>query len=1111
MNIHTINVIARYEVKLLKRSWLFRIFAILVLLILTLTQLSNLSPVFWKYSETWNYVGVTSLIPFFTTYLYNIAQSVIVVFLAGSFLKRDKKLDTAEVIYVRPMSNADYIVGKVWGITRVFLGLNIITLLVGMFVNLVVGGSPFSIFPYLFYLFTISLPSLWFVLGLSFTLMCILKNQAVTFIVMLGIIGTLFFYVGDNLYGVFDFFGVNIPAIFSDVTGHPDLALFLLQRTVYFLGGIALLCFTITLVKRLPHRPWKTVIINICAFVLLLVSVGTGFLYVRHFRHIAEVRKEYIALFDKYAVLPKADISSNDITIKQSGNSLEAECRMLVKNSRGEMIPQVILYLNPGVEILGLEVAGQAVTYKREKQVLLIDQALQPGEEKQITIRYAGPLDENVCYTDIDEKDFLANPTGNTFSFRYGKRYVYLEDRYTILTPECLWYPVAESPAYPAMPYNIKKEFTRYTLTVEHPENRTAISQGDAVREEGKTVFSNATPLPCISVAIGDYEKKAISVDSTDYELYYFKGHDFFSKYFEEIQDTLPAIIREIRADLEVGKNRSYPFSKFVMAETPLPFTGYIRNWKGYTEQVMPEIVFLPERGLRTQVDFRAEQHRIRDWRNQNDIPEDKEIQVQMLKNYINNTFVAETSSDGSMRWSSSPEVNKLNIGAMFFGFTGFMYSADYPIIDVALNTMQNTSESNQRRWFFSTELSDNQRANVYLQDHSFEAAMKDKNIKPQVFYEVLKLKSNFLKSFVVSQIPMKTFHSFLRNFNESHLFKETDLEEFSEKFKEEFHIDLADFIHQWYTTDHAPEIKLKDVDVNQVILDDFTKYRISLKAYNPSDVDGMINVNVESGGGGMRGRGPRRPGSGEDEDNIHHYYIPAGSAREIKIINDDRPGRITVNTMVSRNLPNEFDFNFSKVDTEVSDTLTGAFPIDTAVFAAVPGEIIIDNEDPGFRTIEGNTRHKLKDLFRKEEEDKYQNFMPWRYPSKWTAVVKSSCFGESVHSAVYKSKGTGANKVEWTAEIPKDNYYEIFVWNPKFEIWFWGRHNRTRNDQTQTYTIAYDEEKETASVDFAQEENGWVSLGSYYLPAGRVTVTLTDKVSSVFVSADAVKFTLIK
>ena len=39
---------------------------------------------------------------------------------------------------------------------------------------------------------------------------------------MLGIIGTVFFYLTDTLYGVFDFFGVNIPAIFSDVTGHAD-------------------------------------------------------------------------------------------------------------------------------------------------------------------------------------------------------------------------------------------------------------------------------------------------------------------------------------------------------------------------------------------------------------------------------------------------------------------------------------------------------------------------------------------------------------------------------------------------------------------------------------------------------------------------------------------------------------------------------------------------------------------------------------------------------------------------------------------------------------------------------------------------------------------------
>ena len=31
------------------------------------------------------------------------------------FLKRDKKRDTSEVFYVRPLSNAEYVIGKIWG------------------------------------------------------------------------------------------------------------------------------------------------------------------------------------------------------------------------------------------------------------------------------------------------------------------------------------------------------------------------------------------------------------------------------------------------------------------------------------------------------------------------------------------------------------------------------------------------------------------------------------------------------------------------------------------------------------------------------------------------------------------------------------------------------------------------------------------------------------------------------------------------------------------------------------------------------------------------------------------------------------------------------------
>lgn len=139
MNLNHINVIARYEVKLVKRSWLFRIFAILALLFISAIMLGYQTGIVNRMDNLWPRIAVSSLMPFCNTYFYNIAQSVIVVFLAGSFLKRDKKLDTAEVIYVRPMSNADYIVGKTWGIVKVFITLNIITLLFTAFLNILIN------------------------------------------------------------------------------------------------------------------------------------------------------------------------------------------------------------------------------------------------------------------------------------------------------------------------------------------------------------------------------------------------------------------------------------------------------------------------------------------------------------------------------------------------------------------------------------------------------------------------------------------------------------------------------------------------------------------------------------------------------------------------------------------------------------------------------------------------------------------------------------------------------------------------------------------------------------------------------------------------------------
>ncbi len=123
----------------------------------------------------------------------------------------------------------------------------------------------------------------------------------------------------------------------------------------------------------------------------------------------------------------------------------------------------------------------------------------------------------------------------------------------------------------------------------------------------------------------------------------------------------------------------------------------------------------------------------------------------------------------------------------------------------------------------------------------------------------------------------------------------------------------------------------------------------------------------MQGGGGGMR-----RGGGMSFETEKKNYIIPAGEAREIKIISDERPANISINTNISHNLPTSHNFNFSKIDNTISDTTSGIYPINPDVFKPNPNEIIIDNEDPGFRTIASNNRHKLKDLFKKKDDGKF-------------------------------------------------------------------------------------------------------------------------------------------
>ena len=161
LSFNNIWTIAKYETKTLLRSWFFRIFAGLSLIVLTFMNVVFFAEAFD--TMPWQFRGIPASIPYFNMTLLNLAQAIIAIFLASDFIKRDRKSNTTEVIYMRSMSNADYIFGKSLGLFYVFLGLNIFMLLIAGIMNVIFTDVPFQIMPYLYYLLLISVPTLIFI------------------------------------------------------------------------------------------------------------------------------------------------------------------------------------------------------------------------------------------------------------------------------------------------------------------------------------------------------------------------------------------------------------------------------------------------------------------------------------------------------------------------------------------------------------------------------------------------------------------------------------------------------------------------------------------------------------------------------------------------------------------------------------------------------------------------------------------------------------------------------------------------------------------------------------------------------------------------------------
>ncbi len=1121
INLYAVWTIARYEAKLLFRSWSFRIFSLLGLVILAFMDIGlgttlGRSP-YYMYA-------LSSSLPLMNLKLLNVYQGIIAAFLATEFIKRDRRHDTTQVVFARSFSNAEYLLGKVAGILVVFAGLNLAALSIAFIIHVFFSPTAFAWQPYILYPLFISVPTLVFITGVSFLLVTVLRSQAVVFVIMLGYSLLVLILLGPHLFYIFDFYAFFQPLIYSDIIGLGNRAELLLVRGAYLFCGFGFMALTVLFSRRLRQSPITTATVAVTAVVFLFAATAMGFNYLQGKFADRDYRRLLQEASAAVHTIPTITVDKYNIHLRHAGEKLAATAKIAAVNQSTTSFDSLLFTLNPGLTVSEVSGTEGQLPFRREGQLLWIkpEAAIAPGDSIRLTIMYSGAIDERFCYLDVENDRHEARYRMWVFSI--PKHYAFVQPGFLHLTPEVCWYPIPGLSPGAAFPAATGHSFAKYTLAVDVPDGLIAVSQGkpDSTIDSGRLrcTFQPETRLPGISLTLGNYQTRRITVDTVTYSLYTFPGHDYFMPFFDEVTDTLPHIIRELKNEYEIALGLEYPYRFFSLVEVPIQFYSDRRLWTVAQEMGQPQMVFLPELGtICAGTNFQRMKRRgtrRQERANQADSP--AEIQSGYFTTFVKTDLLGMQAD----RWSIRQEANiepRYEILPNYLSYTTRLSSERWPVLNYALESyfqMRVIPPPEESRWFRWRGLNDREKANLALKQYSLADLLGKSPVKTNIRSAALATKGQYLLSYLEANVGAEHFGDQLADFLNDRRFRDISDRELIEFTGTLGEVDPADMIDSWYYDTLLPGYQMENIESFDVIDGEYTRTQIKFQVTNPTRVDGVIRVDFR-----YRRReanfGPRWMRGQNQSDYTEMILVPAKTTMEVGIVIDQPPAEMTVETFASRNIPSVFRVPFREQKLrrfELPFAGIVTTPIDEATMDEI-SEYLVDNEDTGFEllshTRENWFRRTLLGLFKSDEErERYTRVRFWDPPDNWQLTTSRDFYGEFVHSGYCKKAGDGQYKVAWAVELGDPGDYDIYYYyEGPFEgpRWFHRRRGGSEDAGQRHFLVYHDDGVEDLPLDLNGAEEGWNYLGTYRLSAGENRIELTDENETEFVTADAVKW----
>ncbi|RLE18264.1 MAG: hypothetical protein DRJ65_21645, partial [Acidobacteria bacterium] len=640
----------------LVRYWIFLTLALLSGLVIYLYY-CGLHAFFSSYSATAANIGPRFLIG--AMGLYYVAFFLFgLVFMAFDVRARDVRERMVEVLDARPITTPELMVGRfsaqllaAWVPAWVMVAL---MQLLGFALPALGApiGQPLQPTSLVMFVVFMCLPAMAFGLALTYLVTLLVRNRLIAAVVTIGLlVGIIWasFKVSPIASVFLDVSGMYSVLFPSDIL--PAMVDFvgLLQRLGYLVAASGLLALAVAVHPRLDggsRRLRGALGAGLMAVAVLLLGTGAG-LRASNLRQL----DEWEAAHEARASETRPDIIRIEATTDiEPGKTISVEAEIVISAPGEVALDQVLLTLNPGMEVHEVTTDGTDISFDHIDGLLELDLRLEPGIRRSVTIRYSGEPDIRFGYLDaVRTPERLPAMESQLYILGYDRG---LNDRrYVALMPAIAWLPLGGAAVEPKDGTDLGPDFFDVDLQVTVPDGWLAAGPGarhDEDSTEGRSTFrfKPGAPVDGAAVVASVFEAFAFDAGGIKLELLLTPGH---LRTVEDLSDARDAIRERVGDRLQEFAEAGLPYlyDGFTIVEAPNALRGFGGGWRLGSVLSQPGLMLVRELGFplaRFDVPFRNE----KDWQDhEGGLPQAK---LERLEEFFINDFSGGNLFTGAAR-----------------------------------------------------------------------------------------------------------------------------------------------------------------------------------------------------------------------------------------------------------------------------------------------------------------------------------------------------------------------------------------------------------------------------------------------------------------------------